>query len=254
MHDGDGWLHQDGFSLRLEWGHRGAYEAGRRGDVVIVVDVLSFSTAVLTAVERGTAIIPYPYGDEAAAQAEAARLGAAITPSGFPDGARRALSPVRFAETEKRDLELLRSPNGATCVRLAADGGVVLAGCLRNPSAVAAAAKAIAAEEARTITVVPCGERWPPADGAPTDGLRPCLEDLLGAGAIVKALALRGSPEAEMAERVFSGLRGQLRAALMECISGRELVERGYADDVHYAAMLDCSPTAPRLHGDRFQP
>lgn len=252
MGSDSGWLHQDGFDVRFEWGRRGAYEAGRRGDVVIIVDVLSFSTAVVAAVDRGTAIIPFRHGDPEAAAAEAARLGVAITPTGFPDGARRALSPVRFAETPRKDAELLCSPNGATCVGLAADGGEVLVGCLRNPTAVARAARALATEEERAITVVACGERWPTPVEATADGLRPALEDHLGAGAILTALGGEGSPEAVTAAAVFAAHRSRIRLTLTECISGRELVERGYADDVHYAAMLDASDVAPRLVGDRF--
>ena len=115
-----GWLHQDGFRVRLEWGHRGAHEAGVRGDIVVIVDVLSFSTAVTAAIECGATIVPFRHRDRDAAQAEAERLRVHISPPGFAKGRRRALSPVRFVESRRLDAELLCSPNGATCVDLAA--------------------------------------------------------------------------------------------------------------------------------------
>ena len=45
-------LAQNGGSVRLEWGRRGANLAAQRGDVLVIVDVLSFSSAVVTAVQQ----------------------------------------------------------------------------------------------------------------------------------------------------------------------------------------------------------
>ena len=36
------------------------------------------------------------------------------------------------------------------------------------------------------------------------------------------------------------------------CVSGRELVARGYQRDVHYAAEWDETDVVPQLTGDRF--
>jgi 2-phosphosulfolactate phosphatase len=44
---------QDPFSVRFDWGLRGAAEQAGKADVLIVVDVLSFSTCVDVAVGRG---------------------------------------------------------------------------------------------------------------------------------------------------------------------------------------------------------
>jgi hypothetical protein len=46
------WFSQDKYRCRLEWGRCGA-EAAARGDVLVVVDTLSFLTAVATAIRHG---------------------------------------------------------------------------------------------------------------------------------------------------------------------------------------------------------
>jgi 2-phosphosulfolactate phosphatase len=130
---------------------------------------------------------------------------------------------------------VLPSPNGAT-LSLEAPGPV-LAGCLRNAAAVARAAQAAG----KRVLVLPAGERWP--DGS----LRPCLEDWLGAGAILDALSGPCSPEAEAARAAFRSLRADLPRILHDCTSGQELVDGGYAEDVDLAAALNVSDTVPVL-------
>jgi 2-phosphosulfolactate phosphatase len=96
--------------------------------------------------------------------------------------------------------------------------------------------------------VIAAGERWP------NDALRPALEDLLGAGAVLSALEPdRPSPEARAAIATFRALERDLAATLRECASGRELVARGYPDDPRLAAELDASEAAPRLASGAYR-
>jgi 2-phosphosulfolactate phosphatase len=90
------------------------------------------------------------------------------------------------------------------------------------------------------------GERWD--DGS----LRPCLEDLLGAGAVLAEMTGTLSPEAEAAVSAFAHFRQGLVDAICQCGSGKELIRRGFAADVELAAEYAVSRAAPVLAWDRF--
>ena len=135
---------------------------------------------------------------------------------------------------------MLASPNGST-LALAATIPVWTA-CPRNASAVAERAAA----HGSRIAVVAAGEQWPDST------LRPCLEDLIGAGAVLAALTGTPSLEAELAIAAFTRFRHDLGGALPRCGSGKELIERGFASDVELAAEYDVSRIAPRLEQGQF--
>ena len=97
--------------------------------------------------------------------------------------------------------------------------------------------------------MVAAGERWP--DGS----LRPAVEDLWGAGAVLGALERDAmSPEARVAASAYAEVRSDLASELRDCASGRELVEAGFGRDVEIAADVDVSSVVPVLHEDAFRP
>jgi 2-phosphosulfolactate phosphatase len=226
---------QSEWDVRCEWGAQGVAALAPVCDVLIVVDVLSFSTCVDIATARGALVYPYRLRDETAAR-YAADLGAALARPGRAAGDGYSLSPHSLLAIPPGTRLVLPSPNGAT-LTLAAGGAPTLAGCLRNARAVALAA----ARFGRRVGVIAAGERW--ADG----GLRPAIEDWLGAGAIISHLPGERSPEAELARQSFAAARSDLGRVLHACGSGKELVGRGFAEDVALAAALDQSDCAPLL-------
>jgi 2-phosphosulfolactate phosphatase len=124
---------------------------------------------------------------------------------------------------------------------------------LRNASATARAATRLAA--GGPIAVIAAGERWHGATGP----LRASVEDLLGAGAVLSALDPSGaatapacSPEAAAARAAFVSARPRLHEALAACASGRELIERGWDDDVANCAALDVTDLAAHLVDESF--
>jgi 2-phosphosulfolactate phosphatase len=210
-------------------------------DVVIVVDVLSFSTCVDIAVGRGVAVLPYAWKDSTAiafAEQHDAELAGPRGSGGF------SLSPASFLEARAGVRCVLPSPNGAAlALRAARTPAVVLSGCLRNAGAVAATARTLGA----TFNVCPAGERWS------DDSLRLAVEDWLGTGAILRQLPGAKSPEAAAAIAAFEQAELRIADAIAGSRSGRELIERGFQRDVELAAELDVSPHVPRYDGSAFK-
>ncbi|QRP48211.1 2-phosphosulfolactate phosphatase [Amycolatopsis sp. FDAARGOS 1241] len=235
---------QPGRDVRLEWGGEGVAALGRACAVLVVVDVLSFSTTTDLVTARGGRVLPVRWRDERGI-AEARAAGATIAGEG-----EWTLRPSSVREIPTGTVLALPSPNGATlCAAAAATGAHVLAGCLRNASAVAA--KALELADGRPIGLIPGGERWGIdllGDGRESGPLRPCVEDQLGAGAIAAALAGQGRTlSAEAALAAAACTAADVAEALRTCSSGRELAAAGHPDDVALAAEENVSTAAPVL-------
>lgn len=220
---------QTGFAARFEWGVEGVAQLAPTSDVVLVVDVLTFCTAVDVAVGTGVRVFPWRWKDGDESLGEFVRETGARVSGKWGD--ELSLSPSTLRKLAPGQSVVLRSPNGAACIlEAAARCGTVLAGCLRNAGAVAAFAKAAGG----TVSVIGAGERWPSGE------LRPSYEDLVGAGAILSQFPRDWlSPEARTAVGAFRSMADDLLASLADCASGRELVAAGFADDVAVAATLN---------------
>jgi 2-phosphosulfolactate phosphatase len=236
---------QSEFDICCEWGARGVAQLAPNSDVVIIVDVLSFSTCVEIATSRGAIVYPCNWQHEAA-QSFATSVGAqlAVRRGGTPDGTLRdrgihnqySLSPQSLNQIPEGTRLVLPSPNGST-LSLATGSTLTLAGCLRNARAVAVAA----AHYGSRIAVIPAGERWD--DGS----LRPSFEDWIGAGAILSYLQGDFSPEAESAIAAFHHAAPNLNRYLKRCSSGKELIGKGFETDIDLAAEFNVSEGVPIL-------
>ena len=271
------WHSQDRHVVRLEWGPTGAEAlvryavASGAAVTAVVVDVLSFTTCVSVAADAGIIVHPYRWKDETAL-AHAERLGARLAvprsaSRGLPtDGPPDGIPPISLSPKSIRDAKdvselVLPSPNGSTITHRLADAGCgVVAVSLRNRAAVArwiVGQLTAGRGRAPAVVVVPSGERWP--DGS----LRPAVEDLWGAGALITSLVERLehqagplllSPEAGAAMSAWRAVEHDVPAALAQTASGRELVERAWSDDVAIAGELDASTVVPVLRDGAFRP
>ena len=245
------------FTIRLDWGLEGARTVASGADIV-VVDVLSFSTCVSVALDRGAEVFPYPWQDTSAEDFAAHHQAQLAGPRG---GGGLSLSPTSLRAAGSLEKVVLPSPNGSElCHALAGDVPLIAAVCLRNAAVTADWVAANLPGDA-VLAVVAAGERWP--DGR----LRPAVEDQIGAGAFIAGLAAAGrggyeagdgrhgyAPEAVAAMAVYESAEPRLHEMLQQCSSGRELSGAGYAEDVDIAAELDDSDSVAILRDGAFRP
>ena len=233
-------FNQAEFNIRFEWGEMGVASLAPISDAIIIVDVLSFSTAVSIAVSNGAEV--YPYRRRDGSEIEYARSIDAHL-AGSRGKAQYSLSPDSLKTLPAGARLVLPSPNGAT-LSLATGGTATFAGCLRNAKAVAHAAM----QHGSRVSVVACGERWK-EDGS----LRPAYEDLLGAGSIIRHMAGSLSPEARAAVSTFQAAEYDLLGLLRQCSSGKELIAMGFEDDIALAAELDVDMSVPFLENCAYR-
>ena len=186
---------------------------------MVLVDVLRFTTALDVATSAGARVFPAPWPYEpTVGPPEGAELADGTGPRAL------TLSPASLRVLGSGDTIMLPSANGSHCSALAAGAGVaVVGGSLRNAAAVA---RHVIDSSTKPVAIVACGERWPDTN------LRPALEDMIGAGAIVHALSRADpgcsvSPEAAASAAVFGAMAHDLPATLAECVSGRQLCRVG---------------------------
>lgn len=225
---------QSEFDLRCEWGENGVSQFAPISDVVVIVDVLSFSTCVEIAANREAIVFPCLWRDETATKF-AASMTAELAGSRSGE-ARYSLSPQSLLSIPQGTRLVLPSPNGST-LTLGTGQTPTLAGCLRNYRAVALAAQ----KYGKRIAIIPAGERW--RDGS----LRPAFEDWIGAGAIISQLNGSSSPEARAALAAFRHAQTEIELLVKQCGSGKELIARGFEDDVVLASAVDVSACVPTL-------
>jgi len=168
---------QTGYRVGCDWGPIGAETLGPGATIVAVVDVLSFTTALTVAADRGIEVFPYRWRDErAAAFAEQQHAMLAVGRHDVSPDQPVSLSPDTIRASSGVRRLVLPSPNGSTIARRLAElGATVIGVSLRNARA-AAAWTARQMDGDAAVAVIAAGERWK-AD----DSLRPAVEDLWGA-------------------------------------------------------------------------
>lgn len=238
--------------VHVEGGVEAARLSAMRGDGIVLVDILSFSTSLSIACDR-SAIVLVVSPDEAEALEEqgeepGARGTLTLVPRDQEVPGAYSLSPLSLSALPIGARILLKSLNGAAAAAAADASSAVWAGALRNLSATVSSVSGwLKGHPGARVTIVPCGEMWSSlADAA---GRRSALEDSLGAGAIALGLSGKGfslSAEAQGSAALFQAAEPKLDDLIRESLSGRELSDRGYADDVRLALERDADQFAVR--------
>ncbi|MCP4684058.1 MAG: 2-phosphosulfolactate phosphatase [bacterium] len=239
---------QHPYRCRFDWGPEGARRAADRGDIVVIVDTLSFSTTVATAVSRGGIIYPCKESADAENIAERVDAEVAVRRDAMTSKNFYSLSPATFANLKTGTMVVLPSLNGATCTEYAAEAPHVFAGTLVNAEEVGRAINSLLRNSQINACVIACGERE-----KETGHLRVAIEDELGAGAILSRLEFDRSPEAKVCESTFLHNRDCLQDLMWDCMSGRELRACGYEEDVRVASKLNSLDVAPVLRDGAYR-
>ena len=238
---------QSAYDVRFDWGVTGAEVIAHDADVAVVVDVLSFTTTLSVAADLGVVVYPYRWDLDSASAFAADRDAVLAVGRSRALPGDVSLSPATLRSTAPPARLVLPSPNGSTIAfALASSPRLrVLGASLRNAAAVASW---LDRHAAGPVAVIAAGERWP--DGS----LRPSVEDVWGAGAVVAHLAAKRStsPEARNAAAAWRSVAPNVSLALRDCASGRELADLGYPQDVTIAAEVNLSGAVPVLEGERF--
>ncbi|MFD8135114.1 hypothetical protein ACFV41_50795, partial [Streptomyces mirabilis] len=146
--------------------------------------MLSFSTAVSVAAERGIRVLPFWLPDCPATTAERAASEKAAAVYARQSGARLAvarhavtpdspwsLSPAHMRRAPFVARLVLPSPNGAAIAAAAPPHVRVVAACLRNITAVGSWLTARGyGSPAHPVAVIAAGERWPDGGRGPPPG------------------------------------------------------------------------------------
>ena len=206
------------------------------GRAVAVFDVLRATTSMTAALAAGVQEVRvFPdleYARRAAQHHAGPRIlcgeERCLPPPGFDLGN----SPGAFTpEAHRGSVAFMSTTNGTRAIIATRGAAVVFVGALVNARAVARALL----DAGRDVTLLCAG----------TNG-QVAMEDLLGAGAALDALAqaepsrVRPSGDAaRIARRLFRSARSDLRAALAESRGGRNVIDAGLPEDVDFAARLD---------------
>ena len=203
---------QSSYQVRLEWGADGLARLAP-SDIVVVVDVLRFSSTVIQAVERGETV---PMD----AAARATSINGAV---------------VAEAAAGTTAIVLLGGPRNAAAVA----GAVMTVQHERGART--------------SIAVIACGERTADEPGAPLRfavedllGAGAIIDALSDLGID------HSSPDAAVAGEAFRSLRGAMRHLLTASGSGRELDAADRRDEVLPAAAVDAASVVPVLRDGVF--
>lgn len=232
----------------LEWGIPGVDRAVARGDVIVIIDVLRFTSAATTAINNGFVVIP-------ARDAAEAELKLRGSPKSRLNGSGLSvLSPQSFMGKQPCEV-ILHSPHGATLSCHAAGVDYAFLGSLLNTTSVSNMIKNAASASGRDITIICSGER-----GSDRAAIMPefervldvgngifCFEDYVAAGAIGSKIDAEKSSALLLAEKAFIEYAGNLPDLFPKTASGQYLVAQGFAEDVQFCASVDIYQVTPKI-------
>lgn len=232
-------------NVSVEFFARDARRAAKRGDVVVVIDVLRCSSSIIAALSRGaTAIIPVRTVREAR---EISRSHPGFILAGerkglAPSGFRYGNSPSVFSRAKLEGMRLiLTTTSGTMAISQAKAAKHILIGAFLNAKSAAESSFNLASEEGCGITLALSGEKGSFS-----------LEDFLGAGAIVDSFSehLILSDAAQASVLAFHTAKPSLLDTIKQGGHAKHLINIGFEEDVNLSSQLDRYTITPYLKDD----
>lgn len=210
-------------------GKTGAEEAGRRGDICIVVDVLRASSTIIAAFVGGIESI-IPKENTSTLTADQITIGER---EGMKiPGCTYGNSPIELLENRHPHQELyFVSTNGTPCIlSCSSENGIVLIGALLNASAVSAVAKNLAKEHHKNISIVLAGYHNQLED-----------DDLITGSFIYSKHLSRFPVIGEIQPvKISNG-----STSLLNCKAAKRLSRLNYIDDIKFCSQIDYTNIVP---------
>ena len=211
----------------------------QRCDVLVVVDILSFSTSLSVAVERGAEVWPYALGSDGAEQL--AREIGAVLARGRSTRQGPTLSPASLLDLEPG------TPAGAAVAQRVGDRA--RGGQRRAAGRLGVPARRVGGGRGCCVRTTASAWSRPGSAGRTARCVRrtrTCSARACVAAGLVAA-GYRPSPDAAAAVAASVHPR-----PLADCPSGVELVERGFAEDVAMSQARDVTDVVAVMKSGRF--
>ncbi len=215
--------------------------------IVVVIDVLRATSVITYAMSQGASeIIPLASVEEALQMAKAFPRGSALLggerESGNIPGFDLGNSPREYvAEKVKEKKLILTTTNGTKAFQLVSPGREILAGSFFNIGAVAQRCLELYGD----LLIFPSGDEG-----------NFSLEDTVCGGMLIDLILEKGKKPVSLtdasrcAQIVYRRFKNNLLEAFRLSRHGKELIDRGFEDDLAYCAQIDITSLVPIFRGD----
>jgi len=227
--------------IDIELAAKDAIRPAKRGDLIIVIDVLRATTSIVTALANGAkSVIP------TATVKEAFKIGKEHPayllvgerndhkPRGFDFG--NSPETLTNGSIQGKNI-ILTTTNGTKALIKSEESDCVAIGAFLNAKAVARKTAEIAGKKGTDITFVLAGEKS-----------HFSLEDFLCAGAITARFpksTVELSDKTAGALLAFKGAIHELLESIRNCKHAQDLVKKGFSRDVDFSGQLDIYDIVP---------
>jgi 2-phosphosulfolactate phosphatase len=210
--------------------------------VVVVIDILRATSVIVHALSQGASeIIPLATVEEAFQMAKAfprgfAMLGGERNSKEIP-GFDLGNSPREYAvERVKGKKLILTTTNGTRAFHAVSSGKEIVAGSFLNIGAIAQRC----VESGKDVFIFPSGDEG-----------NFSLEDILCGGMLIDLITKKQKKQISLtdassgAQILYQRFKDNLLEAFHLSHHGKELIDRGFEDDLVYCAQIDVTPLVP---------